>query len=146
MDIVRLFYAGPAVWSDWFPVAMEGHRQSPVNILTTSAAPVPALNPLKYSYELGRLPTATKLVNSGATWRLDFSPEGSNLSGGPLQGNYKVIFRELLISAECGCRYCKCTPTGGPRRGAAVSTRWTGRSSTQNCISSTGTRSMVIRR
>ena len=34
-------------------------------------------------------PAAIRLVNTGATWRMDFQSEGSNLSGGPLEGSYK---------------------------------------------------------
>ena len=44
------------------------------------------LSELKYQYD----PANIRIVNTGATWRMDFSADGSNLSGGPLVGDYKV--------------------------------------------------------
>ena len=73
------------MWSKWYPVADLGERQSPIDIVTAGAAPDPALADLKYEYD----PAAIRLVNTGATWRMDFQSEGSNLSGGPLEGSYK---------------------------------------------------------
>jgi len=78
---------GPSLWSKWYPVADLGDRQSPIDIITGSATLDPALAALKYAYD----PAAIRLVNTGATWRMDFEPEGSNLSGGPLEGSYKVL-------------------------------------------------------
>merc|ERR1719510_1717629 len=40
-----------------------------------------------YQYD----PANIRIVNTGATWRMDFSPDGSNLSGGPLEGDYKIL-------------------------------------------------------
>ena len=99
--------AGPSLWSKWYPVADLGDRQSPIDIITGCATPDPALTALKYAYD----PAAIRLVNTGATWRMDFEPEGSNLSGGPLEGSYKggLIFKVFLhccwtlfaVFAEC---------------------------------------------
>ena len=42
---------------------------------------------LDYKYD----PATVKIVNTGSSWRMDFSSDGTNLSGGPLEGNYKVM-------------------------------------------------------
>ena len=60
--------------------------QSPVDIIPTSCCPDNSLSDLKYQYT----PAMIKLINTGSTWRMDFSPDGSNLSGGPLGDDYKV--------------------------------------------------------
>jgi len=78
---------GPSVWSTWFPIADSGTRQSPVDILTDSCCGDVSLGDLKCEYE----PSQVKLVNTGSTWRMDFSTEGTNLSGGPLGDSYKVV-------------------------------------------------------
>ena len=49
------------------------------------AADIPEL---QYKYD----PANVKIVNTGSSWRMDFEADGTNLSGGPLEGNYKVIF------------------------------------------------------
>ena len=78
---------GPSLWSKWYPVADLGERQSPVDIKTGEAvaADIPEL---QYKYD----PANVKIVNTGSSWRMDFEADGTNLSGGPLEGNYKVIF------------------------------------------------------
>jgi len=77
---------GPSHWCNHFPVAKTGIRQSPVDIVPTCCSPDDALCDLKYQYT----PAKIKMINTGATWRMDFSPDGSNLSGGPLDDDYKV--------------------------------------------------------
>ena len=67
-------------------MAKSGTRQSPVDIVPTSCSPDSSLGDLKYQYT----PTMIKLINTGSSWRMDFSPDGSNLSGGPLGDDYKV--------------------------------------------------------
>jgi len=78
---------GPSLWSKWYPVADLGERQSPIDIKTSAAVPADDMSELKYQYD----PANIRIVNTGATWRMDFSAEGSNLSGGPLQGDYKIL-------------------------------------------------------
>jgi len=78
---------GPSHWCNHFPVAKTGIRQSPVDIVPTCCSPDDALCDLKYQYT----PAKIKMINTGATWRMDFSPDGSNLSGGPLDDDYKVL-------------------------------------------------------
>merc|ERR1712051_824541 len=36
-------------------------------------------------------PASVKLVNTGSGWRMDFEADGTNLSGGPLGDNYKIL-------------------------------------------------------
>jgi len=76
---------GPSLWSKWYPVADLGERQSPVDIKTREAvaADIPEL---QYKYD----PANVKIVNTGSSWRMDFEADGTNLSGGPLEGNYKI--------------------------------------------------------
>jgi len=78
---------GPPQWHTWYPVAKSGTRQSPVDIIPTTCCPDNSLSDLKYQYT----PAMIKLINTGSTWRMDFSPDGSNLSGGPLGDDYKVL-------------------------------------------------------
>ena len=65
-----------------------GERQSPIDIKTTEAVPVKDdMSNLDYKYD----PATVKIVNTGSSWRMDFSSDGTNLTGGPLEGNYKVF-------------------------------------------------------
>ena len=76
------------MWSKWYPVADLGERQSPIDIKTAEAVPVKDdMSNLDYKYD----PATVKIVNTGSSWRMDFSSDGTNLTGGPLEGNYKVL-------------------------------------------------------
>ena len=86
--------SGPSLWSKWYPVADLGERQSPINIKTTEAVPVKDdMSNLDYKYD----PATVKIVNTGSSWRMDFEADGTNLTGGPLEGNYKV---SIILSIE----------------------------------------------
>ena len=98
---------GPSLWSKWYPVADLGERQSPIDINTTTAVAADDLSELKYQYD----PANIRIVNTGATWRMDFSPDGSNLSGGPLEGDYKVGKMDSLSSGKSSSNEIK-SPTG----------------------------------
>lgn len=79
---------GPEKWPELFPMA-SGHRQSPVNIDTTSTTRSSTLKkPLSWKY----LPENTRsLVNPGYCWRVDVNGDGSELTGGPLTDDkYKL--------------------------------------------------------
>jgi len=79
---------GPSLWSKWYPVADLGERQSPIDIKTAEAVPVKGdMSNLDYKYD----PATVKIVNTGSSWRMDFSSDGTNLTGGPLEGNYKIL-------------------------------------------------------
>jgi len=78
---------GPSEWSKWYPVAKTGTRQSPVDIVPSSCSPDQSLSDLKYQYT----PAPIKMINTGSSWRMDFSADGSHLSGGPLGDEYKVL-------------------------------------------------------
>jgi len=78
---------GPSQWHIGYPVAKTGTRQSPVNIVPSTVTRDDLLKELKYEYT----PSMIKMINTGSSWRMDFSPEGSNLSGGPLGDDYKVL-------------------------------------------------------
>jgi len=87
---------GPSLWSKWYPVADLGERQSPIDIVTKNAVPgQDDLPELKYQYD----PANIRIINTGSSWRMDFSSDGTNLSGGPLKGNYKI----LQMHAHWGC-------------------------------------------
>ena len=86
---------GPDQWHNTYPVAKSGTRQSPVDIVSTACTPDNSLEELKYEYS----PAIIKIINTGSSWRMDFSSEGSNLSGGPLDDDYKVLKLLTIISS-----------------------------------------------
>merc|ERR1712179_205411 len=90
---------GPDQWHTTYPVAKSGTRQSPVDIVTSSCAADTSLGELKYEYS----PTMIKMINTGSSWRMDFSPEGSNLSGGPLDDDYKILQMHAHWGDKEGC-------------------------------------------
>jgi len=78
---------GPSLWSKWYPVADLGDRQSPIDIVTEAAVPAEKMAELSYRYD----PARVRLLNTGSSWKMDFEADGSNLSGGPLEGDYKIL-------------------------------------------------------
>ena len=65
-----------------------GERQSPINIVTGSVVTTQNMPPLSCSYD----PASVNVVNTGSSWKMDFTADRTNLSGGPLEGNnYKII-------------------------------------------------------
>lgn len=80
---------GPQVWGDMFPVADGGRRQSPIDIVRSSVEEDPSVPPIKAQY----LPTPLLLLeNTGVSWQLHFhDPDISSLTGGLLQGEYKIV-------------------------------------------------------
>jgi len=76
---------GPATWGENFPLA-NGHRQSPIDIVTDSCLLNDQLNPLRYEYSK----KSKTLVNTGAGWKVNVVGAGSVLEGGPLEGKYKL--------------------------------------------------------
>ncbi|XP_069702534.1 carbonic anhydrase [Periplaneta americana] len=79
---------GPSTWAKKFPTA-AGSRQSPVDIVTSLAASDTSLTskPLSWKY----VPENTRrIVNTGYGWRVDVDGEGSELVGGPIDGEYKL--------------------------------------------------------
>lgn len=78
---------GPATWPLKFPQA-AGSRQSPVDIDTSKVSKnVVTAEPLTATYNAV---TGTRLVNPGYGWKVEVSGEGSELSGGPLVGKYRL--------------------------------------------------------
>merc|ERR1719318_1730590 len=72
---------GPSLWSKWYPVADLGERQSPIDIKTADVVAADDMSELKYQYD----PANIRIVNTGATWRMDFSADGSSRTGAPRQ-------------------------------------------------------------
>merc|ERR1719445_2517959 len=66
-----------------------GERQSPINIVTDSVVPAENMPPLRCMYD----PARVNIVNTGSGWamEMDFTADRANLSGGPLEGFYKII-------------------------------------------------------
>jgi len=80
---------GPNNWSQWFPVAVEGSRQSPVNIVTSEVSSDPGLSDLVAKYEET---SSANLENTGKSFQVHFQdPLFSSLTGGPLTGEYRVV-------------------------------------------------------
>ena len=79
---------GPDRWHEWFPVAVEGARQSPIDLVTTEARTDQTLGPLRPSY---RPATLTNVENTSKSFQVNFYDRGfSSLTGGPLTGEYQV--------------------------------------------------------
>ena len=79
---------GPDNWGQWFPVAEEGVRQSPVDIRTDEAQEDANVQTLVAKYTGA---SHTNLENTGKSFQVHFyDPQFSSLSGGPLVGEYKV--------------------------------------------------------
>jgi len=89
---------GPKHWHKSFPVANSGSRQSPVDIVTSTCNPEPTMSDLKYQYS----PAIINMVNTGASWRMDFNSQEVNLSGGPLDGDYKILQMHAHWGAKAG--------------------------------------------
>jgi len=84
---------GPSCWhmvdDGVFSISLTGTRQSPINIETDKNVieTDEALDDLKFSY----VPeNCTQVGNTGASWKVDVTPDGSSLSGGPLEGEYQL--------------------------------------------------------
>jgi len=83
-------YDGPDSWHKGFPVANEGKRQSPIDIVTEKVADgsaVTTANPLKWSYNNDH---CLNVENTGASWKVNVNGTGSALSGGPLDSEYEL--------------------------------------------------------
>ena len=82
---------GPEKWHEWFPVAQEGVRQSPIDIVTTDIVTKDTrvdLGPLRPSY---RPATLANVENTSKSFQVNFYDKGfSSLTGGPLEGEYQV--------------------------------------------------------
>ncbi|XP_011374234.2 carbonic anhydrase 2 [Pteropus vampyrus] len=80
---------GPEHWHQSFPIA-KGKRQSPVDIDTKAAVYDSSLKPLRVSYEQA---TSRRILNNGHSFNVEFddSQDKAVLTGGPLQGTYRLI-------------------------------------------------------
>ena len=86
---------GPSKWSDIYPAAREGKRQSPVDILS-----------VEVEEEVGEVEVRTvpcpllNLENTGVSWQLHFhDPTVATLTGGALDNVYQVgVFSRLNLS------------------------------------------------
>jgi len=81
-------YDGPSCWGKLFPVADTGVRQSPIDIVQVDCDEDGAMPPLKPTFEPQ---SHLKMENTGASWKLDYVPNKSNLTGGPLEGPYELV-------------------------------------------------------
>ena len=80
---------GPKAWPEWYPVAKNGKRQSPIDLSSSRVKDDPTLPPLLASYQPC---TQLTLENTGKSWQLHFhKPDVSSSTGGPLHGEYKVV-------------------------------------------------------
>lgn len=80
---------GPDVWGQQYPVAVQGKRQSPINVVMEKVQKDPNLTPVKAVYEEC---DELDLENTGKSWQLHFHDEDvSSLTGGPLHGEYKIV-------------------------------------------------------
>jgi len=77
---------GPHKWETMFPIAAQGVRQSPINIIEEEVEKDSNLHPVSCSYGDGEY---NRLENTGASWQLHLWPEETSLTGGPLHGEYE---------------------------------------------------------
>jgi len=84
---------GPSCWhmvdDGVYSISLSGVRQSPINIETEKNVieTDEELNELVYEY----VPeNCTVVGNTGSSWKVDVNPEGSSLSGGPLDSTYHL--------------------------------------------------------
>ncbi|XP_017771112.1 PREDICTED: carbonic anhydrase [Nicrophorus vespilloides] len=76
---------GPETWSKAFPAA-SGVRQSPIDICPVNLQ-TEQVKPLTWKY----IPENEKtLANNGHSWVVNVDGQGSELSGGPLEGKYML--------------------------------------------------------
>ena len=123
---------GPEKWAVSYPAAIEGKRQSPVDIssvdveegvgaVCVKTIPCPLLN----------------LENTGVSWQLHFhDPTVATLSGGALDNVYQVDAGAMICNVYLG-RLFKSMPTGGVVRGEEVSIGLMGFPTTLRSTSST---------
>ncbi|XP_069778120.1 carbonic anhydrase 13-like [Narcine bancroftii] len=80
---------GPSYWAQLYPVAKDGSRQSPIEIKNAETKFDPSLKPLNPSYDPS---SAKSLTNTSKSVQVDFDDSGelSVLSGGPIQGKYRL--------------------------------------------------------
>lgn len=75
---------GPDKWHKDYPVANEGKRQSPIDIITDKAIDATSAStekPLKWCYNTKH---CLNIENTGSSWKVNVNGCGSSLSGGPL--------------------------------------------------------------
>lgn len=81
---------GPSQWHTGYPVATEGKRQSPIDIVTDNVVDGSAVTkekPLKWKYSTEH---CLNIENTGASWKVNVNGDGSSLSGGPLDHEYEL--------------------------------------------------------
>ncbi|EEB15697.1 carbonic anhydrase, putative [Pediculus humanus corporis] len=82
----NLIISGPETWASKFPLA-AGSKQSPVDIETANVKYHSSAASLTFNY----VPkNDCRLCNSGYGWKVSVEDEKSELSGGPLEGKYKL--------------------------------------------------------
>lgn len=79
---------GPDTWGKWYPVCDEGKRQSPIDLVPETCSEDPTLPALVAKFS--RLPQLS-LENTGMTWKVNYVPDESSLTGGPLGNEYKLV-------------------------------------------------------
>lgn len=71
-------FLGPSEWHKEFPVAKEGKRQSPINIVTESVVEsmsVTTENPLTWQYTMKH---CLNVENTGTSWKVNVDGTGSS--------------------------------------------------------------------
>jgi carbonic anhydrase len=86
---IFLFFSnsGPESWHREFPVAKEGKRQSPIDIIpddTVDATSASKEKPLKWTYGTKH---CMNIENTGSSWKVNVNGCGSSLVGGPLMND-----------------------------------------------------------
>ena len=70
-------FSGPDAWHNHFPVAIEGKRQSPIDIETSNiidGSSVTSSKPLTWSYQKDH---CLNIENTGSSWKVNVNGTGS---------------------------------------------------------------------
>ena len=89
---------GPKTWSEWYPVAKNGKRQSPIDLSSSIVKEDLSLPPIRATFQPC---SQLRFENTGNSWQLHFhNPDVSSLTGGPLHGEYKVKLSNFIHFSE----------------------------------------------
>lgn len=81
---------GPDTWAEEFPVANDGPRQSPINIIPKEAKYDSSLKPLKLRYDPSN---AKGILNNGHSFQVDYVDDTDSSS----KHSWFGIFIDLLM-------------------------------------------------
>ncbi|KAI1285915.1 Carbonic anhydrase 2 [Halotydeus destructor] len=101
---VSLKRPGPPEWAEKFPIALNGVRQSPIDIQTTCCSSTQGLPPLIVHWPDAI--SGCNMTNGGYGWRVDIPAEAqpqTSVTGGPLKDKYILEQFHAHWGSDCSC-------------------------------------------